>query len=720
MESYKKGVFMIMYKQPMRLLGLVMSLLITASVGYGQAMTRVGGDLRSTRPVISANGRYIAFSSDATDLVTGDTNLFRDVFVYDRVSGQTIRVSEDSNGVQADGDSDRPSISADGRYVAFKSDSTNLSISPIDSNGFNDIFVHDRDPDGNGVFDEGNNTTKLIVIAENGFTRGNASSNMPAISGDGRYIAYRSKATNLVAGDSNLMEDVFVRDLVNETVVRVSVSSTGGQATGGDSDRPAISANGRYVVFYSDADNLVSGDDPTFDVLTCPACTGSRDVFVRDRDPDGNGTYDEGNGVTSRVSVSSGGVAGNNSSSRPTISADGRYVAFRSSATNLVAGDTNGTDDVFLHDRQTGTTTRISVGVGGLQGDGDSSLPTLSDDARYIAFRSNSTNLISGLLTSDEQIYIADRMANTLAMVSLTPNRLAGIGKSSRPILSAEGRYITFYSNATDLVIGDTNLVRDIFMRDMDSDGDSIFEVNDNCPTISNADQLDTDNNGFGDVCDEDRDGDGTLDFADGCPDDSNKIAAGDCGCGVAEVDSDSDGTSDCIDDCPSDADKITPGICGCGTPDTDSGNGQIVCIDVCPDDPDKKSPGICGCGTPDVDTDQDGVLDCVDNCPTVKNSDQLDNDSDNQGDVCEEDDDNDGVLDSSDNCPLIANNDQADVDGDGVGNACDPDFNDNDPSLQDPNINDPGLNSPSPCGAFGMIPMFVMIFGLFHMRWRP
>ena len=160
-----------------------------------------------------------------------------------------------------------------------------------------------------------------------------------AISGDGRFVAFVSAATNLVTGDNNNAADIFVRDRQAGTTTRVSVTSTGGQANGASSD-PAISADGRYVAFVSRATNLVAGDT-----------NGVRDVFVHDRQT----------GATTRISVNSSENQGNAESLAPSLSADGRYVAFASSASNLVTGDTNSTSDVFVRDRQAGTTTRVSV-----------------------------------------------------------------------------------------------------------------------------------------------------------------------------------------------------------------------------------------------------------------------------------------------------------------------------------------------------------------------
>ena len=240
------------------------------------------------------------------------------------LSQTTERVSVDSAGVEGNSVSVVPAISADGRFVAFHSVANNLVTG--DTNGAFDVFVHDRDTD----------TTERVSVDSAG-VEGNDVSINSTISADGRFVAFRSIANNLVAGDTNGFWDIFVHDRTTDTTERVSVSSAGVQGNS-FSFRPAISAGGRFVAFFSRANNLVAGDT-----------NGKDDIFVHDRDTD----------ITERVSVNSAGVQGNDFSRfRTSISADGRFVAFRSEANNLVAGDTNGFRDIFVHDRTTDTTER--------------------------------------------------------------------------------------------------------------------------------------------------------------------------------------------------------------------------------------------------------------------------------------------------------------------------------------------------------------------------
>ena len=288
-----------------------------------------GGDQANDRAEhgsISADGRYVVFISDASNLVDGDTNRSMDVFVRDRLAGTTELASLSSSGAQAHRDSYSSVISADGRFVVFASGASKLVDG--DTNGRMDVFVRDRAA----------GTTERASVGSHG-EQANDRTEEAAISADGRFVLFDSAASNLVAGDTNRKSDVFVRDRVAGTTERASVGSRGAQANGG-SDQSAISADGRLVVFDSGASNLVAGDT-----------NRSGDVFVRDRVA----------GTTGRASLGSRGAHAKGDSERPAISADGRFVVFDSDASNLVAGDTNRKRDVYVRDRVTGTTTLISV-----------------------------------------------------------------------------------------------------------------------------------------------------------------------------------------------------------------------------------------------------------------------------------------------------------------------------------------------------------------------
>jgi Tol biopolymer transport system component len=380
---------------------------------------------------ISADGLHVAFASSATNLVAGDTNAVDDIFVRDLQTGTTTRVSVANSGAQADNGSFSPSISGDGRYIVFSSAATNLVMG--DTNLQTDIFVHDRVA----------GTTKRVSLGAGG-AQANNSSGFPHVTPDGRYVLFFSLASNLVAGDTNAQEDTFVRDLQFNITTRASLDSAGAQGNN-DSFSGAITPDGRYVAFESYASNLVAGDT-----------NGVQDVFLRDLQLL----------TTTRVSVDSAGTQGNNVSVNASISADGRFVAFHSTSTNLVPSDTNGVKDAFVRDRQTGTTTRVSVSSAGVQGDGVSSEPQLSADGRFVAFYSAATNLVAGDTNALSDVFLHDRLNNTTQRVSVTTGGAEGNSSSLGSQLTPDGRFVNFFSSATNLVAGDTNGVLDVFVRD--------------------------------------------------------------------------------------------------------------------------------------------------------------------------------------------------------------------------------------------------------------
>ena len=392
----------------------------------------------SDRATISADGRFVAFDSDASNLVAGDTNGEWDVFVRDRQTSTTTRLSVATGGAEGAGSSFGAAISADGRFVAFASDAPNLVAG--DTNSATDVFVHDRLTA----------TTTRVSVATGG-AQANGSSFTPAISADGRFVAFASDATNLAAGDTNGVSDIFVADRQAGTTTRVSVNTNGLQANGG-SYAPAISADGQFVAFDSDASNLVAGDT-----------NGFSDVIIRDRQA----------GTTTLVSVRSGGLQGNGNSYSPSISANGQLVAFDSAAPDLVSNDTNGTWDVFVWNRLTGTTTRISVSDAGGQGSGASWGRSISADGRFVSFNSTASNLVSGDTNATWDVFLRDLQAGTTRRVSIGPTSSDGQanGASYGPSLSGDGRLIVFTSLATFLVSGDTNGTSDIFVRDTGEPG---------------------------------------------------------------------------------------------------------------------------------------------------------------------------------------------------------------------------------------------------------
>ena len=385
-------------------------------VSYGVGGTSAHGD--SLEPACSADGRFVVFASNADDLIVGDTNGVYDVFVRDVVSGVTERVSVSTLGVEADAASERPDISLDGRYVVFESMATNLVTTP-DLNGFKDVYVHDRqtgqtrrvsttaaavDADGastdasisadgaviafkseakNLIANDQNGVADVFVedAAAGGITRVSVSSTGAEadgfsgqlygvdVSGDGRFVAFASFATNLVPGDLNASSDIFVHDRLNSTTERVSVTNTGAEADW-TSRSATISYDGNIVAFDSAATNLVIGD-----------LNGSPDCFVRDRAA----------GTTTIISVAEDDTPGSGFSRAPMVSGDGNVVCFESFASELVPDDTNGVLDAFRYHIPSGEIVRLSVGVAG-EGDGSSSCVRPNFDGSRSVIATAATN----------------------------------------------------------------------------------------------------------------------------------------------------------------------------------------------------------------------------------------------------------------------------------------------------------------------------------------
>ncbi len=410
----------------------------------------------------------------------------------------TERANVGWNGSQANGQVSGSQsgrfLSDDGRFVVFASGGSNLV--PGDTNVSSDIFVRDRLLGVN----------ERVSVDSAGLQANNNSGTYGfSMTSDGRFVAFNSSASNLVIGDSNGVADVFLRDRALGITERVSVSSLAGQGNG-MSEFPSVSAGGRFVAYQSAASNL----DP-YDTNGCV------DIFLRDRLL----------GSTERVSVSSTGVDGNGDSQAPAISADGRYVAFYSIASNLVPGDNNAKLDVFVRDRQSHSTSMVSLSSTGVSGNGHSSWPSISDsgrfvvftseastlvpgdvngfwdvfvrdlrlgttecvstssngapangscfgssisaDGRFIAFASGATNLVPAVTSGG--IFVSDRTAGTLAFTSTGTNGGMPNGTSQFPSVSTSGRYVVFTSIASNLVQGDTNVVEDTFLRDRQASG---------------------------------------------------------------------------------------------------------------------------------------------------------------------------------------------------------------------------------------------------------
>jgi Tol biopolymer transport system component len=356
---------------------------------------------------ISANGRFVAFDSAAGDLVADDDNDLTDVFVRDMVAGTTERVSVATDGSEGDGDSYEPSISADGRYVVFTSDSDLLD--PIDDNGSTDVFRHDRLVDATALVSLDNSDLPAEFGAEAG-----------VISGNGNVVAFTTDS-EIDPNDQNFDYDVYVRDLVAGTTKRASLSAA-------YADSPALDFDGRYVVFGRPCGNT--------------NCIFRRDLTVANQ------------GV--RVSVSTSGTNPNHVSYSPSISGDGNRVAYSSLATNLVVapgGDPPLTSDVFLYDLTAATTTMVSVDVGGGLADGQSFGARLSGDGEWVVFVSQASDLTGGFDDND----VSDVFVRNLALGETTRVSFDHAGgdpddAALSAALNADGSVVAYTSDATDVL----------------------------------------------------------------------------------------------------------------------------------------------------------------------------------------------------------------------------------------------------------------------------
>ena len=400
-----------------------------------------GGDPdgRSTSPSLSADARRLAFASTATNLVdSADANgHVSDVFVYDQGSGAISLISTAADGKAADGPSSEPVLSGDGAAVAFTSRARNLVAG--DANGASDVFVRSA-------------AGLVRASVATGGAEADAGSSQPDLSADGGRVVFTSSADDLVADDTNDHDDVFVRDLSTGTTALVSATPEGGVASG-DSSAPAISPDGRFVTFSSKAEDLVARDH-----------NGRADVFLRDLTT--RRTY--------LVSVGRGGRGQNHAlpGGRPLtsdVSRDGRFVVFESSATNLVAHDRNNATDVFLRDRANGRTRRVSLSITNEEGGRASILPTITPDGRFVAFASRADDLVPESAYGLD-VFVRDVRRNTTTLANVTSrarprSREIEDLPPERPSLSADASTIAFASSASNLAGGDANRKTDVFLR---------------------------------------------------------------------------------------------------------------------------------------------------------------------------------------------------------------------------------------------------------------
>ena len=384
----------------------------------------------SEHPSLSGDGQLVAFESYASNLVTGDTNGAGDVFVHNMQTGTTVRVSVDSSGVQGDGQSSYPSLSANGRFVAFESDATNLVAG--DTNGSTDIFVHDLLT----------GTTQRATVDSTG-VQANSASHLASISADGRFVAFESYASNLVGLDNNSVLDIFVHDFQTGATLLASVGTAGNKSINQNSVAPSISQDGRFVAFHSFANDLV-GD--TADTLA--------NIFLRDLQ----------NNTLKRVGTSPAGVVANGDCFYPSLSGDGTHVAFFSGATNLVSG-AGFVTEIFERDLAAGTTvcasvdnTGTNVGVDGTFGG------SVSMTGRWVAFFARGTNPLSGGNGTIDQAFVRDTQTGTTTCASQNSAGDYADASCINVTLSSDGRFVAFESMATNLVPGGVTNQFDVFV----------------------------------------------------------------------------------------------------------------------------------------------------------------------------------------------------------------------------------------------------------------
>ena len=387
----------------------------------------------SMSPAISADGRFVAFSSSADNLVAGDTNGTSDLFVYDRDTQITERLTSVANGL-----SESASISADGRFVAFTSAASNLA--PNDTNSFDDIFVYDRNTDTIELITNGSNFDSLS----------------PSISADGRFVAFISGANSLVSGDSNNQFDVFVYDRLTNSTEQLTAGSNG------PSSAPSISANGAFVTFESVASNLVNDDT-----------NDQRDVFV----------YDRADQATKRLTANA-----DNESSAGSVSADGRFITFTSEASNLGPNEFTGREAIYLYDQSTEGLERIFPNAARDIIEN----PGISANGQVVIFSSSGGELLPGDVNNRRDVIIYDRLAMSFERIVTPESEFVIPGAnadSDSPSVSENGRFVAFESNATNLVVGDTNERSDIFVFDRQTSSNQQlipgFDLDSKAPSIN-------------------------------------------------------------------------------------------------------------------------------------------------------------------------------------------------------------------------------------------
>jgi len=424
---------------------IIVALLILAAVPVDAQIERISltdagleADLDSYQAALSDDGSVVAFRSGATNLVADDTNGWSDIFVRDLAAGTTERVSFDADGDELFGGlSHQPSLSDDGLKVVFTA-----------------RYQPGIERSITGLYERDTASSRLLLPDNGGFgPTAPAQGRLNArISGNGQFVVFDTDDTlqNLWESEieppnpfNTVIFDVFIHDVVTDPtpqVERLSLDSSGDEGRG-DSIGASVSDTGRWVAFHSYADDLVADD-----------LNEHEDVFVRDRDLS----------TTELISANLTGDPGDDDSIQAVISGDGQFVAFRSRATDLVAGDTNNRWDIFVRDRAAGITERVSVSSAGVEANHHSTDPDISDDGRFVVFRSLASSLVATDSNNRADVFVHDRTTGQTAIIS-RPAAGESNGMSHEPVISGDGQWIAFESDATNLITGDSNRARDIF-----------------------------------------------------------------------------------------------------------------------------------------------------------------------------------------------------------------------------------------------------------------
>lgn len=385
-------------------------------------------------PKISSDGTFAVFSTNAA-LIPTDTDSNYDIYIRDLNTGILQRLSETPAGGDSDGTSDSPAISANGQFVAFRSDATNLLGAGVDTNGIADIFVRDV---------ISGTTTRVSVATGGGQSTAFFGSGSPSITGDGRYVAFSSLANDLVAGDTNNNEDIFLHDRNTTSTVRLNLGPMAAEANSGSS-YPVIAENGSVVVFRSFATNLVPGVN-----------SGNSNVFGRDLMTN----------TTFLVSKNTIGGEPNFDCLFPDVSADGNLVVYESLATDLSPLDNNMDSDIYLYDRMADQTTLITINSGGTKANGNSAAASISGDGSVVGFTTLASNLLTEPVDAISDIYVKDLGTGTIRRITVGLNNAAPDQSSYfEPDFTHDGSAIVFESPAGNLVPGDTNMTHDNFIE---------------------------------------------------------------------------------------------------------------------------------------------------------------------------------------------------------------------------------------------------------------